>query len=389
MDVRDQIGATAYCVTWSIGDALVMRIPRSEFANDGPFLTEGPMPDCIALLDASTDRARSLTSFVDRLEIAGVPVALHARAIGRAPVRDDIPAIARALAALHETLPFHGHLVPAHIVVGDDIAFTDLLPDHPNLLGGLGYALPIHGDPALRDVAALAAIAAELDGTPLDWTRELAHFLTQVNRGMTRPWDPQPVLAELYRRSEDGWVCAVGRLVLDHYLPYPSVRPPTTRPRDPVRGTARTLLVDVERHAALGALARSLTRSPSLFDFLVHERALPIESHEPRPDPAPAINTSAASFEAIVRAIPVLEAIFEGAPVSAIAPLAHHSDVPPELRPLRTLLIDLDRLLAPLPGTPVGALLARVRENVGRVPELMPGRVRRYVNYISHTHRVY
>jgi hypothetical protein len=392
IEVRDQIAATAYCVTHAVGDALVMRIPRSEFTNAGPFLTDASRPDCAVLLDSSTDRHRHLPSFVDRLELAGVPVALHARAIGRAPRREDIGAIARALATLHETVPWHGHLTPSHIVVGDEIAFTDLLPDHPNLLGGVGYALPIHGDPALRDVVALASIAAELDGIQLGWSREFAKLLELINRGMSRPWDPQPALDQLYQRTENGWICAVGRLAIDHYVPLASMRPKTTRPREPVPGTARSLLADHDKHAALGALARSLTRSPSLFDFLVHERAAPIESSEPRPDPAQAVNASEASFEAIMHALPALHAIYANAPISDLAPLAHHSDVAEELRPLRTLLVDLDRLLAPTPGTPVGALLARVRENIDRIheaPYLMPGRVRRYVNYISNMYRVY
>lgn len=390
IDIHEQISETAYCVNHAVGDALVMRIPRSELANDGPFLTSSARPDPRVLLDSSTDRARGLPSFVDRLELAGVPVALHARAIGRRPEPGDLRAIARALATLHETVPYHGHLTPAHIVVGDTIAFTDLLPEYPNLLGGIGYALPIHGDPALRDVAALIAIAAELAGAPLAWGREVASFLEAVNRGGSHPWDPQPMLAALYA-TYDGWICAAGRLCLDHYLPIPSVSPATARPREPVAGTARALLVDHARYAALGSLMRTLFASPSLFDFLVLERAAAIESTERAPDPIAALSAADASFAAIDAALPPLRALYKDEPVAPVPPHAHHADVAEELMPLRSMLIDLDRLLAPVPGTPIGGLLARVTENFEalRDPARRAAAVRRYLNYVSDTHRVY
>jgi hypothetical protein len=415
IDVGGQIGSTSYCETWAVGDSLVMRIPRSEFPaelarGDGPFLPVGTVDSAVlarTLWESSTERQRGidrgpLARFVDRLELDGVAVALHERAIGRPPVVEDLRAIQRALADLHDVLGYHGHLVPAHIAVdGDRVTFTDPLPVYPKLLGGVGYALPIFAAALaprdegllLRDVAALVSLAAEQCGVDLGWTRPFAAFLDTAHR--SRPWDARPALLELARRTQPiadrGWIDAVARLALDHYIPVPSVRPPQAEPRPAQAGTAHSLLDKPLFHAAVAGIARTLQTSPSLFDFLAIERAAALESREQRPDPVLAFNVRDASFAAILDELPALRAAYADAKPVELPPIVHHPDVFAESHALRTLLIDLDRLLAPTPANiaDAGGLLARLAVAIEplRDPQIRMAAARRYVNYVSNPGR--
>lgn len=429
LEIGDRLGATGYCERWALGEGIVMRVPRSVPAaalgrGDGPFVVaaDGTATGVDGLAHARTlfeqgiDRQRGvergpLARFVDRLELDGVPVALHERPAGGAPTPADVPAIARALAELHATFGYHGHLAPAHVVVDHEgVAFTDPLPPSPRLLGALGYALPIHAAALaptdegllLRDVAALAALAAELHGVDLGWdARFAAHLEHTANRGVGRPWDARPALAELARRARAiadehvrGWIVAAGRLALDHYLPAPSVRPTSTAPRAAAPGTAHSLLARFDLHAGLGALAAELAASPSLLDFVALERGLPIHTapHD-QPDPAIAFEAREVSFARIAAALPALAHLYGEPPPVEVPPIAHHADVYAETRPLRALLLDVDRLLAPTPATLdlAGGLLARARVALDQLhdPAVRMAAARRYVNYVSNTFRVY
>jgi len=437
IDIRTQIGSTGYCESWAVGDALVMRIPRSEFPaalgrGDGPIVADYFAPQdgyafrgvdsavlAHTLLESSTERQRGvdrgpLARFVDRLELAGVAVALHERPAGRAPVRDDLRAIARALVELHDVLGYHGHLAPAHVFVdGDRVTFTDPLPVYPKLLGAVGYAIPIAAAELaprdegllLRDVAALVAIAAEACGCDLGWDHDFVAYLENgPNRSIGRPWDARPALAELARRTrtiEDtalrGWIDAAARLALDHYLPVPSVRPKTSGPRPATRGIARSLLAHFDFYAALGAIAARVTASPSLMDFVAMERGAVIEAYD-SPDTAfAAFGACDASFATIAGAVPELQRLyartFGEQPAGALAPIAHHPDVYADVYPLRTLLLDVDRLLAPTPATlgEASGLAARALQAIEQLRDAQQRQnaARRYVNYVSNRNRVY
>nr|MBA3500137.1 hypothetical protein [Deltaproteobacteria bacterium] len=352
------------------------------------------------------ERARTidrgpLARFVDQLDLDGGPAALHERATGRQVLPGDVPVIARALAELHETLGYHGHLCPAHIFVdGERVTFTDPLPVYPKLHGAAGYAFPIYS-PALaphdegmllRDIAALVGIAA--NALELGWDARMLEYVENIaNRGIPRPPNVIPVLDEFHLRTSllddavlRGWIDAAARLALDGYLPAPSIRPTSREPRPAAPGIARSLLTRFDFHAALGAIARRLSPSPSLLDFVAAERARAIEAYE-RPDVTAAYNARDSSFVAIAMALPELQAFYGDPPPAALPPVVHPPEVFEESYALRTLLLDLDRLLAPTPDTlaHAGGLLARARASAAALGDatVRSAAARRYVNFIS------
>ena len=94
IDVREHLGNTSYCQRWAVGDALVMRIPRSTFDGDeGPFSTAGRVDSPVlarTLLALATYRQRkvdrgTLARFVDQLDLDGIAVTLHERPAGALP----------------------------------------------------------------------------------------------------------------------------------------------------------------------------------------------------------------------------------------------------------------------------------------------------------------
>ena len=131
---------------------------------------------------------------------------------------------------------------------------------------------------------------------------------------------------------------------------------------------------------------RPLVASPSLFDFLAHERAIAIDSYE-RPDINAAFNTLVPGVAAIGAALaPIAESYGNPAPTD-VPELGHPADAASEVRRLRTLLIDVERLLYPLPETfaIAGGLIARAHHSLAALADedkrYMAGR--RYVNYVS------
>ena len=120
-------------------------------------------------------------------------------------------------------------------------------------------------------------------------------------------------------------------------------------------------------------------------------RTRAIESPEPAPDPVMAFNLRDASFAAIRAALPALQAVFADAAPVALAPIVHPPDVFGETHTLRTLLLDLDRLLAPTPPSfaDAGGLLARVAASIEELadPARLAAAARRYINYVSNPNR--
>lgn len=415
IDVREHLGNTSYCQRWAVGDALVLRIPLIAVADDethgaGPMLESKNRNIAQLLLDSTTDRQRGvdrgpLARFVDRIDLDGVGVTLHERAVGHAPARGDIPAVARALAELHDVLGYHGHLVPAHIFVdGAQVTFTDPLPAYPFVLGAIGYDLPIAAQALephdegrlLRDVVAMIAITAELCDCDLGWNASFIEFFERWgNTGVRGPWHVSRELEDFYLRTQTigdpilrGWVDAAARLVLDHYIPAPSVRPESAAPRPATPGIAKSLLTRFDLHAALGAIAARIERSPSLFDFVELERARAIGVTPTADDYETAFAARDASFAQLAGALDEIQRAYGDPPAVPVPVIVHPTDVYAESHELRTLLLDVDKLLHPVPETLsiAGGLLTRARSSLAALAADEDKRymaARRYVNYVA------
>ena len=429
IDVREPLGGGSYCEVWAVGDALVMRIPRALPAGDdlargygpvvgnhvsptGPFVYGGvdQLGIAHALFEGSIDRQRSvergpLARFVDRLELGDTVVSLHERAPGQAlstlpREAFRLPLIARALVELHDELGFHGDLKPAHVFVdGDRVTFIDPLPKLPEtaLLGSAGYALPILvGDPRddrdegllLRDVVALAAIAAEASGVELGLEGFVFAMSNFGNGRFGRGLHPTAAIAGIAARARSiadatrrRWIDDVLHAASDVYR---------LHPHPPEPGRARALLVHVELRAVLGQIADRTQQPPSLMDFLAAERR-----HAALDEVTPPFDARDASFAQLVDAAVELRrsyaATFGEPAVTAPPPIEHPSDVYEVTYPLRTLLVDLARLLDPTPATLTvwGGLLARIDASIAQLcdPRRLEAAARRYINYVCHPSR--
>jgi hypothetical protein len=441
IDIREKLGGGSFCEAWAVGDALVMRIPRAlaivrdvEFERGyGPLVGEhvSPTGPFHYLPVASTDLARELfersidrqrdvqtgplARFVDRLELADTPVALHERAPGRAlaampfdDIRAALPRIARALVELHDTLGFHGDLKPAHVFVdGERVTFIDPLPKYTGAIGSAGYTLPtLVVDPdadrdegrLAGDLASLAAIAAEASGVDLGWGDLLYMIANLFNGRFGRGFSPQEVLADRLARVRTiddpalrGWVERACTLVLAPYTR--SIKPYEA-------GITRTALLDLASwvdadpakfaafRAALAPLAARVHARPTLMDFLLEGERLPPGAW----DYAATYNCHAESFATMRDAAHELRALFAtfGVPAAAAPPpIAQPRNPHDVLLPLRALLVDLSVLLDAASYTParlaeLGARIARVFESIADLERdnRYQHAARRYVNYV-------
>lgn len=268
IDVREKLGGGSYCEAWAVGDAMVMRIPRAlaivrdidfprgygplvgeHVSPTGPFHFQPIEDTALAreLFERSIDRQRivheaPLARFLDRIELADTPVALHERAPGHAlatmaldDIRPVLPHVARALVELHVQFGFHGDLKPAHVFVdGERVTFIDPLPRYERAIGSAGYTLPtLVFDPAndrdeghlAGDLASLAAIAAEACGVDLGWGDLLYAFANLYNGRFGRGVSPHQILDDRLERVRAigdpalrGWVEGACRIVLSPYL---------------------------------------------------------------------------------------------------------------------------------------------------------------------------
>ncbi len=167
----------------------------------GPFVLRAPrtIEEAAALLDAACRRQRThgaplpVLHRVYRLggQLAALMERIDGPHLGELPperARAHLPALARAVRALHAGFGPHGDLKPAHVLLqGDAVRLIDPLVGD-GAVGSIGYALPMpvtHGDTGrLRDLVALAAIAAELHGARLPLDGRVVYRL--ANRGNGR-----------------------------------------------------------------------------------------------------------------------------------------------------------------------------------------------------------
>ena len=227
--VGERLGVGGYTEAWAVGNELVMRIPRvrsprhehpdavehghgplliGQTSDTGPFdlFAVPDLTTATEILDAAVERQEKadgppLARLVERLRLAGRPATLHARARGRSlqsmtsvEIRAALPAVAKAIGALHERFGFHGDLKPAHVFVDrQTVTLIDPLDARSPgiLIGSVGYSLPlfprttsVHDETLLlRDVGSLAAIAAEAHGADLGWTNGFTHGLANRHNG--------------------------------------------------------------------------------------------------------------------------------------------------------------------------------------------------------------
>jgi hypothetical protein len=214
-----------------------------QVSETGPFVLTGPrtLDEAAALLERACARQRRsgdagpLARLHEVVELGGRPAALLERAPGEslrssvdgdpARARRVMPGVARALQALHDAFGGHGDLKPDHIFVdGDEVRFVDPLGDDSEWMGSIGYALPFVAQtagPLAADLAALAAVLAEVWGGTVGWDGRLAYALVnQLNGRFGRYLPPEQVLARM-REGLRGvpppvasWVLEVGRTVL-------------------------------------------------------------------------------------------------------------------------------------------------------------------------------
>lgn len=286
MVIGGRLGGGSYCEAWEVGDALVLHVPRvverepathgygpltgDHVSPTGPFALLNIELEVTSrqLFEAAIDRLRGvevavLARLVDRLELAGTPVALHERAPGRsiatldvAELRAQLPAIARALLELHGRFGFHGDLKPAHVFIeaspdadASRVTFIDPLPiTGVMLFGSYGYSLPVMPrDPTdprdegwlMRDVISLAAIAAECWGVDLA-LGPLGNTLMNVDNGrFGHGFDATVTLGRLHAMTRT--ISAPLRLWIDQVCDTTlGLYRPISRPLRP--GTASALL---------------------------------------------------------------------------------------------------------------------------------------------------
>jgi hypothetical protein len=219
-----------------------------EVTPTGPFSLDGPrsLQEAARLLQDACEQqrvtrcGRPLARLLDVFTLGGQPAALYERAPGRSlralmaadpdAARAAIPAIAIDLFLLHESFGRHKDLKPDHIFVnGTEVVFIDPLPRQGDWLGTLGYLLPagpwrVPEEP-LEDLAALAAIIAEVWGAQVGWNeRFVRELLNSINGRFGTPVNPLRILEILEKMREDfrpvvppslrEWVLEVTRTVL-------------------------------------------------------------------------------------------------------------------------------------------------------------------------------
>jgi len=437
MEIGAQIGAHGYFEAWAVGDAAVMRIPRTlaitrPVVDNSPRFERGEGPLVVGgnrlvsidkpgpFLDAVLARERKTTSrvlarFVDRIELAGVGVALHEHPPGRTFTNDTselvpyLPAIARALVELHAVFGFHGDLSFDHIAVDgiDRVTFTDPLP-HPSglVVGTAGYSLPYPPrdlidarDEGLlvRDLGALAAIAAEACGHPLGFEQHVSRCAHAIFRGAFGDgfWmtdernDARTRYSSIADPALRGWIEDAVELVLTSYtIGHPSAGTATRY----LQALANTPPSDafVKLRDAMLPLVQRIHESPSLMAFIVAERRRTGARD-------PVVQAFNACDQALARLPPLLDelykifvALFGERPLVEPRKVAHPEEVYAESHDMRTLLVDLEHLFDRTWYTPV--TLAEVGGRVARASALIAKlatnnqiqiAARRYINYVE------
>jgi hypothetical protein len=305
-----------------------------------------------------------LARFVDCIELDGAPATLFERPPGQ-PLAGKPPteAIAGALAQLHEEFGLHGALCPQTIWTdGDTVTFVDPIPYVPMIvIGAVGFTLPmLASDPTdmrdekmlVRDVAAFAATIAEVRGTPLDWKRHQDALLASIrhpkfaqdwlaSRPLDDVWDRLVAKGDVVLAA---WIQSIARIAFMSYLDAP-----------PPRGTARSQLGFFTEGLTQSRLEAFLFRlpkirervrtSPSLLDFLAAETVTP------KPDFLAAFREQETCFATLVRCVGDLRFAYVGAfgelDVVPLPEVQHPEQIWEESRVLRTLLLDLEKLIDP------------------------------------------
>jgi hypothetical protein len=425
IDIGTQLAVHGYYEAWSVGDAAVLRFPRTWSRadaiarGDGPLFGELvadvvpevllglPQPRAAAAFFASAiERTRGVTCrvlapLVDRIELAGVVAALHERPAGRSlaamdqnEIRSKLPAIAGALVELHDTFGNHGDLRPQHVYVdGDRVTFTDPFPSDPPgiAIGTAGYSLPFlaktPGDVRderllVRDLGAFACIAAEAHGAPLGWERYLVRLTgawqhKHFNNGFpmrAQIDETTAALAAIADADARGWIANAAAVVLQSFETGGAIPAGTARRHleglasAPAGDTLAAFRTDIAK------IAQRAYEQPSLLQFLVAERT----NRRGNPEVSRAFEQR---DEALARLPPIVDdvraryvAAFGEPAIVTPPPVAHPKPIWAETHELRTMLLDLEKLLDPswynaTTLGEVGGLLARISSTIAKLRE--------------------